>query len=137
MGIEAAIHGKLTGHATVAALVGTRVYPQIIPQTAALPCLTYRQVTGRHARHMAGPETAVYSGWQINCWASTPLAAAALADAVRIALDGQTGTWGGVTIFHSMVTGQTDVLSQLSGAESQNRFGKALDVAIGYTEPVA
>ena len=37
MGIEAGIYSRLTGSTAITALVGTRIYPQVVPQGASYP----------------------------------------------------------------------------------------------------
>lgn len=45
MSIEAGIYSLLTADATLSALVGTRIYPVFIPESAETPCLSYQLVS--------------------------------------------------------------------------------------------
>ncbi len=94
MSVEAALYAELTGNAGVAALVADRVYPDVAPSSADLPRLTYQRIsTGRHP-HLAGASGLVSPRFQVICWASSRASAGVVADAVREALDGFSGTLG-------------------------------------------
>lgn len=41
MSIDALIYGKLSGTSAVTALVSTRIYPDVLPEAATLPALTF------------------------------------------------------------------------------------------------
>jgi hypothetical protein len=84
--IGEAIYSLLAADAEVAAIVETRIAPHHLPESASVPCLTWRldaaepQTMTRNAGYCQGT-------LRIACWASTYTAADALAGAVRSALD--------------------------------------------------
>lgn len=52
MTIEEAVYTKTIGDATLAGLVGTRVYPLLVPQDAAMPAIAYQKVSSfKHQAH--------------------------------------------------------------------------------------
>lgn len=71
MAIEEALYTRLTGHAGTAALVSTRVYPNVLPQRATLPAITYRRVSGTREHAMGADPENVNSRVQVDCWASS------------------------------------------------------------------
>ena len=80
--ISTALRAHLAADATIASLVGTRIYPTRLPQNPAFPAMTYSQI--------AGPQIATLEGcvahnphFQINCFSETYLTALQLADAVE------------------------------------------------------
>lgn len=88
MSLETDLFGYLSTVPALTALIGTRVYPQSLPQNPTLPAVTYLQVSAR-------PDVAHdgYTGWgwarvQFDCYGITPLVAVAVADALRAALIG-------------------------------------------------
>lgn len=89
---EAAVYKLMTDDATVAALVGTRIYPAIAPQSTVTPYIVYQRIATQHLHTMDGIAGLAETTIQIDCYASTYGAVKALADAVRLALDGYTGT---------------------------------------------
>lgn len=83
------------GDATIAALVGTRMYPSLLPQNPTLPALTYQQVSGVREVILDGPVDLVPFRIQVDCYAWTTLERDALAKAVRLKLHGFSGDVGG------------------------------------------
>lgn len=66
------------------ALASNRVYPDVAPSGATYPLITYQQVGGAALSFL---ETAAVgkrnARFQVNCWATTRVAAAALARSVE------------------------------------------------------
>ena len=72
------------------ALIGTRYWPDIAPDNAALPRITYQVISEIRNDWIDGPGVGKRCRIQINCWAATRNGADALADAVEAQLS-QTG----------------------------------------------
>jgi hypothetical protein len=86
----------LLADATVAALVGTRMSPQPLPQGSALPALTYTLVNYEQPVSHNGTSGLEHHTIQIDCWGADTGAAVALFTAVRKRLRGYTGLVGTV-----------------------------------------
>jgi len=84
----------LTADAGITALVGTRIYPQLLPQAPMFPAISYQVVSGFRETAMDGPAGVNRARLQFDCWASTYLQAEAVANAVRVAIDGFKGSIG-------------------------------------------
>lgn len=85
--IGATLYSLLSGNAGVAALVGTRIYPQVRPQADPLPALVYTVVDDIPAGSLAGWTSGLSNARvQIDAYAKGYIAAETLADAVRTAL---------------------------------------------------
>jgi hypothetical protein len=83
MTVEAAIF------VTLKALVANRVYRDLAPQTVtALPRITFQQVGGQAINFLAGVPSKKNAVFQINVWAATRDAAAALSRQVEDAMRG-------------------------------------------------
>jgi hypothetical protein len=83
MTVEAAIF------VTLKALVSNRVYRDLAPQTvSALPRITFQQVGGQAVNFLAGVPSKKNAVFQINVWADTRDAAAALSRQVEDAMRG-------------------------------------------------
>ena len=73
--------------AALSGLVGGRVYPDVAPQSAALPRIVYQQVGGLAVDHQEGkPADLENARMQIVCWAADRDTASALAKQVEDAL---------------------------------------------------
>lgn len=89
MSIYSVLRGRLTTASGVSALVDTRVYPLLLPQTPTYPALTYQRISNTAQN---GSTALRQSRWQVNCWAETYVGAEALAAAVKAALEEWTDT---------------------------------------------
>jgi hypothetical protein len=87
MSAETELYDALTEAAPVAALVGARVYPDLVPQEQVLPAIGYARLTTE-------PITTIHSSapvmervtLEVACMASTRTGADALADVASVAL---------------------------------------------------
>jgi hypothetical protein len=85
----------LTAHPLVGGLVGTRLYPQLIPENALLPAMAYQQISlGDDAMAHDGPLNVVTTTFQFTCQAETYNAAQTMVAALRNALHGFSGPMG-------------------------------------------
>lgn len=92
--IRPALRAFLLADASIAAVVGTRIYPIKIPQGVAAASLVYTKVSARPDHHMSGASGLARPRLQLDAWAPTADAALWLADLVRERLDGYSGTMG-------------------------------------------
>ena len=132
MFIEDALQYHLVNNADVAALIGTRAYPNVIPQDVALPALAYQVISRPGGMAHDGPTGIAWPRFQITAQADTFSEIVDLTNKVRVALDGFTGTMGGaggVTIEGSFVKDVRD------GYEfATERETRRLDVIIWHQE---
>lgn len=90
--------------ATLAAgvpLVASRIYPLLLPQTPTLPAIVYLRVSGPRVQSHDGDSALQHPRFQFSCWAETYAGALAVAEEVRLALQGL--TTAGVGIFENML----------------------------------
>lgn len=93
--IGAIIYQALASNAPVAALVGTRIYPEVAPDEADLPLVVY---TVRTAEGLDGSAPMVRCNVTANCYAATDAAAESVGAAVRAVLDGFDGNGTGIAV---------------------------------------
>jgi hypothetical protein len=136
--VEKAIFYILGNDATVKALVGAgasaKVFPLQIPQGTAMPAITYEQTTGDRDHTMDGPSGLAAISFAITSWHSTYSGMKALAEGVRLALDGKTGTVGTVKIWVGMIGNELDVQEWKPDLSAVTRFGKKQVYTIWITE---
>ena len=71
-------------YAALGALVSNRVYPDIAPQGAALPCIVYQQIGGQAFAFLESAMPSKKAALvQVRTWAATRLAANALARLIK------------------------------------------------------
>lgn len=67
MQVEQAIFNLLKSNAAVAAFVGARIYPVVMPQNiAAFPALVYRVVTFEDEEILESPGQSTFATWRIR-----------------------------------------------------------------------
>ena len=84
----------LRDHGGLSALVDSRVYPGRLPDPPTLPALVYTRVSTVGMSAMDGPMADVEARFQIDVWSDRYLDAIKVAEQVRSALLGFTGTMG-------------------------------------------
>ena len=88
MSAESTLYGILSTAAGVTALVGTRIYPDLIPEEKATPYIGYERVSTDPIGTLENTILSEKIGLMVACWADTRIAAEQLADAVRTAMIG-------------------------------------------------
>ena len=90
MNYQADIFDALTGDNAIAALVGTKVFPDVADLSATVPYLVCQTIyTGGETTH-DGERNLEFPLVQITAWAATKAGAIALGDLVTNLLDGAT-----------------------------------------------
>jgi hypothetical protein len=101
--IESAIRYILINDATVKAIT-TRVYYDDIPQDPTYPLILITQISGHRDQVLRGPTGHAHPRYQVDAWTQKASGyghkcdARRLAAAIRVALDGYSGTVGDETI---------------------------------------
>lgn len=128
--IGEAITSRLTGNATVAALVGDRVAPFKEDQAPTRPYITYQLINMGPRPHAMGSDPAVVTDrYQVDLWADTYAAVIELDDAVMAMLSRWRGTEAGVTVQASFHVDRRD------GYESDTKLHRrSLDFEISWDE---
>jgi hypothetical protein len=106
---EKHVYQKLVSTPGVARFVGFQVYPIAVPKTgASLPFIVYKRSNIMRDVALGGPLFVPMVNLQIASWALSYDAVRELADEVRLALDGHTGTMAGATIQDMRLMSETD-----------------------------
>lgn len=90
--IEQGIEQRLAADSTIAGLVGTRIYPLVLPEACQYPAITYQLISAVEIYTNDGPLGEVRARIQIDTWAKRYSQAKTVDQAVRASLNGFTGT---------------------------------------------
>jgi len=98
MAISTAITAILEGNASLVAIMGTRIYPDVLPQKYSLPAVSYTVTNIQPQDYKQGT-----AGWtevyiNVNVFANNRTECEAYAGYVRSALTRVTGAFGGETL---------------------------------------
>lgn len=115
---EKAVADALVADASVAAIMGSRIYPVLAPATAALPFATWRRQAVIRESTLSGPAGMVTVTLALELYAETYETVRELADACRAKLDG----WGSavassISVRHVALQNEADGFIQLAGGD--------------------
>lgn len=128
--IEPTIYKLLAGDSAITDLVGTKIYPLVREQSDGLPAITYQTISNIYGSDISGLNGLVEGRIQINCFASTILGAAQLAEIVK----GSIGTHRAGVIECVLLEEMNDLPSIEPENEQMNVFAKTMDFYILYKE---
>jgi hypothetical protein len=139
--LGSAVRGYLAANAGVAALVATRIYPDVLPQGYTIKtggALTYTLIDTVHDHLINGLAGIARSRIEFAAFASTRAGANLIAEAVRASsLQGFTGAMGGVLIESVMLSGGVQTLDERPTDGSQeHRYVTIFDYMFAYQETI-
>lgn len=114
---EAVLRSALIANATVAGLMGDRVYPVVAPASAALPFVTWRRVAIRRQQTLGAPMGMPVTSVEYSIYGGTYEQAREVADAMRLVLDGYGGTVNNTEVKQTSLEQESDDFVTLAGAE--------------------
>jgi hypothetical protein len=91
--LRVGLRAYLLDDAAIAAIVGTRIYPIVLPQGQVQTSIVYTRISGFGDNHMLGPSGLSRPRIQIDCWSQSADTAAQLANLVKERVDGFRGSW--------------------------------------------
>lgn len=108
MSFEAALYSGLVGHAGLAALVGTRVYPMRLPANVTFPAITYERVSTPREHTINNTPVAAEPRFQFDIWAENDYAAVlAVAEQLNAAIRALPSS-GSVTVHERTADEESD-----------------------------
>lgn len=114
MSAETQLYAILSADAPLGALVGARIYPDLIPEQVAAPYVGYERTSSTPAATLEGTVLAERVDILIACWANTRRQANQIADAARAALAGTAWRYAGSGSEVDETTGRLAATLQVS-----------------------
>lgn len=121
----------------VRAIIGTRAYPEVLPQAPSYPAIRYQRIDTQRAQYRmmdTGRSAYAKPRFQIDCYATTPAAAQTLGDAVIQVLSGFAGIVSGVNIGSSAHEDEASDVEVGVGVGGAPIFRRRLDFLVGHQE---
>ena len=134
MGIEAGIYSRLSGSTAITALVGTRVYPQVVPQGASYPNIAFSVATDEVIHSTTGPTTLRQASLEVDCYSQNSYSTAiSISEAVIEQLNTNSTVFGSINIENSHVTSAGDLpaFTPTDGSDDYI-YGRSLDIDLFY-----
>lgn len=130
--ILAALRAHLAADTTISGLVGTKIYGDDAPQDAVFPCVVMHLISNQRMYLLDGPNGQAQARVQVDCWAETKLAAIAIAEAVRVAVENVRFNYGAAIVGPTRLDGERDLESLLQQVPQAR--GRAIDLLIWTSE---
>ena len=130
--IETTIRALLTDDATVADLIGDRVYRRRIPQAGAYPCVVVSRVRTERLNFSDGLDPLTRAVIQVTCWSDDPEELELLGEAVTDRLADYTGGTA-VSIKELTLLSEADIDEGPTAAtDDAIRLGRRLEFLVWY-----
>ena len=132
--ISATIRARTINDSVVSALVGTRMYADVIPQKCTMPAISYSVVDTVANEHLTGIADVSRARIQIDAIAKTRGGANALADAIRLALqmNNRVTTSGQFVNEINLIGGEEFVFEKSESGTDERRFINSQDFYVFY-----
>lgn len=98
MSLESDLFTALQANSGLTALIGDRLYRDRLPQGAAYPAVVYQRISTTHAHHMTAASGLAEARIQFDSWATDAASAEAVAEKIRLALQGFRGDLGSTSV---------------------------------------
>jgi hypothetical protein len=134
--VEEALFSYLSTYAGLAALVGTRIYPILLPQNPTLPAVTYQMISGIDDHCISEDPDNTEARFQFTAWGTSAASARAVAKQIKKAFKNFTGLMGGadgVQIGHALQTGRYDRTDKMP--DGTVIYSRIEDYMIMYDDP--
>ncbi len=138
MTIESAIYNELSTTAEITAVVSTRIYPQVAPESAAYPFITFLVVSEVPEHHMGGAAPLTRVMMQFDVWAETHAERVDIAEVLRNALDGFRGDMGteNLDIQSCFLENRSNFQESDTEGKAAPVFRTSMDFSIWHVLPV-
>jgi hypothetical protein len=105
---EAFLFQRLTSQTAVSQYIGSRVYPLLAPTGTPLPLVIYQRTAVERPQSLAGNVGNPVVTLQLTTYGTSYTSVKTIARAVRLAVDGWTGTTASVTIQRTTLQTESD-----------------------------
>jgi hypothetical protein len=104
----------------IADVIGSRMFPTIIPQGTTFPCIGYMQASAVRLNALDGPTKLAQWRMSFTVLSETYQEAKDLGDAIRKRLDGARGTFGTTKFGQIKLDMEIDGFAQEAGSEASS-----------------
>ncbi|MEW6223194.1 MAG: DUF3168 domain-containing protein [Chloroflexota bacterium] len=124
--------GGLFAYLSGRTAAGDRIYPRRMPREPVFPLVLYRRIDTARGLSHTGPDGLASPRIQLDVWAEDPDQADAVADELRVLLNGYRGAMGDVPVGLSRVVADLDDDEPNTGL-----YRRILDAEITHREATA
>ncbi|MEZ5945216.1 MAG: DUF3168 domain-containing protein [Planctomycetaceae bacterium] len=130
MSIESDCYSFLSGTTAITDLVGTRIYPEFLPQNPVYPALTYRLISAPHDHTLTAAAGVVRVRFQFDAFSERLSETSEIIEAIRLSLQRATGDFGDSEIMASRQDNEQFFGMEPMDASQQYLYRKTADYII-------
>lgn len=134
--ISVSVRAKLVSDSSVTTLVGTRIYPSILPQNPTLPAIRYETGIQRPAHKLSGGAGFATSTVSIDIFAVSHIEAYNVQQAIRESLQGWSGTANSTEMVSVNVVNIREDYLQPTDASDVGKYRVNMDVEIIHEQSI-
>jgi len=116
--------------------VSTRIYVGQVPQRADLPFVTISRISHGHEHHLGKSSAFARADFQIDSYAFTAKQVDQVSEAIRLAIDGFTGSMNNVQVNDCFLTDESDEFIQPTDRSERVKYRNRSDFTIWHRETV-
>ena len=133
--IETALINLVTGNSGVSGIIGTRMRPFPDASNVTLPALTYWRTNSERPMCNDGPVGQCIATFQLDAWAPDAATCWQLLEAVRLAINGYSGTIAGMKIDSIRLSDQSDQINTAALPGYQKSTQRVtMTIVVSYTD---
>lgn len=135
--IGEALRSKLLSYSAVTALIGQRMYPDALLQSATLPAAVYYVISTQRDHHLSGLGKSAHARFTFECYALTRTAASSISKAIReTGIDSFRGVVDGYTFCGiDFDSGDEYMQEPPTDGGQEHRYLVSFDLLVHYKEP--
>jgi hypothetical protein len=130
--LEQAVVSALEDSASVSALVGTTILPNVIPQDDQLPAVTYCLMTGVEAFHLGGTSGMATARIRFRAWSRDKTESARIVEAIRSTLLPIRGRFGPTWVYYVDLAGKSQAWETADDASDEGTFRRQIDLKFKF-----
>lgn len=124
----------LKADATLASLLGGRIYPGAAPKSATGVRVVYNRLSTGRLLVLDGPSGLPTARMQLDTWGPSAASVRAVVRRLLVLLNGTTGEWGDYYVSCSQVEEQQTDHERPEDASDRGEYRETLDVLVSYDE---
>jgi Protein of unknown function (DUF3168) len=132
---QAGLFTWLMSQPSIAAQLGSRMYPILAPATAPLPFLTYQRIGEEEEAHLSGLSGLTRAMYQFDVWGATAQEAYTACQAVKLAMDMYRGLMGVVPVRQFSISSILDGLEPPTEGQTLGIFRHTITADVWFHEP--
>jgi len=126
----------LTSKTEITSLVGTKIFPNNVPNSAELPYVAVSRVSSDGEHYLGGASKQVTDVFELEVYGRTSLEVEGISEAIRDKTDGFKGLMGSTEVGSALIDGQSDVFIVDDQGKDKQLFRISITLNISHFRSV-